>query len=124
MTKNIEAAAPQEGPPTEAFARLVRTSWPMLSRFGSLHVAALRVLSADEVRRHHHEPMAHVERLVLRGRDQGAFRTDLPVEWLVTAVFSMLHAATDEAAAGRMAGENVGEILVKTLLAILRPDGA
>ncbi|XVQ07608.1 TetR/AcrR family transcriptional regulator [Spirillospora sp. CA-255316] len=119
----IESAAPEEGPPVEAFARLIRTCWPMLNRFGSLHTAAERLLTADEVRRFHDEPMAHVERLIVRGRKEGAFRVDLPVDWLVTTVYSLLHSATDEAAAGRMAAENVGEILEKTLLAVLTPDG-
>ncbi|GAA2445617.1 TetR/AcrR family transcriptional regulator [Actinomadura vinacea] len=120
-TDVIEAAAPHQGPPAEAFARLIRSCWPMLSRFGGLHTAAQRALTADEVRRYHDEPMAHVERLIDRGQKEGAFRADLPVDWLVTTVYSLLHTASGEVAAGRMAAENVGEILEKTLLAVLRP---
>ncbi|TDC87833.1 TetR/AcrR family transcriptional regulator [Nonomuraea deserti] len=121
-TRIIEAASPAEGPPAEALARMIRSCWPLLSRFGSLHAAAQRALPADEVRRRHDRPMAHVERLVARGRAEGAFRTDLPVEWLVTTVYTLLHAAADEAAAGRLATEAVGEILEKTLLAALKSE--
>ncbi|MGV9324997.1 TetR/AcrR family transcriptional regulator [Streptosporangium sandarakinum] len=117
----IEAASPAEGPPDEALARVIRSCWPLLSRFGGLHAAAQRTLPADEVRRRHDPPMAHVERLITRGRAEGAFRTDLPVEWLVTTVYTLLHAAADEAAAGRLDTDAVGEILEKTLLAALRP---
>jgi TetR/AcrR family transcriptional repressor of mexCD-oprJ operon len=118
----IEAASPDEGPPAEAFARMIRSCWPLLSRFGSLHAAAQRALPADEVRRRHDQPMAHVERIIARGQAEGAFRTDLPVQWLVTTVYTLLHAAADEAAAGRLATEAVGEILEKTLLAALKPE--
>ena len=118
----IEAASPDEGPPAEAFARMIRSCWPLLSRFGSLHAAAQRALPPDEVRRRHDQPMAHVERIIARGQAEGAFRTDLPVQWLVTTVYTLLHAATDEAAAGRLATESVGEILEKTLLATLKPE--
>lgn len=118
----IEAVSPDEGPPAEVFAQLIRSCWPLLSRFGSLHAAVQGALPADEVRRRHDQPLAHVERLVARGQAEGAFRTDLPVEWLVTTVYTLLHAAADEAAAGRLAKESVGEILEKTLLAMLRPE--
>jgi TetR/AcrR family transcriptional repressor of mexCD-oprJ operon len=121
-TEVVEAAVPDEGPPPEAFARLIRSCWPVLSRFGSLHIAAQRALTAEEVRRYHDQPMAHVERLIARGRREGAFRTDLPVDWLVATVYALLHTATDEAATGRLAAENVGEILEKTLLAVLRAN--
>ncbi|WP_395110201.1 TetR/AcrR family transcriptional regulator [Actinomadura sp. SCN-SB] len=120
-TNVVEEAAPAQGPPAEAFARLIRTCWPLLNRFGSLHTAAQHALTAEEVRRYHDEPMAHVERLIVRGREAGVFRADLPVDWLVTTVYSLLHAAADEAAAGRMIAESVGEILEKTLLGVLMP---
>lgn len=121
-TAIIEAVAPDEGPAAEAFARMIRSCWPLLSRFGSLHGAAQRALPAGEVRRRHDQPMAYVERIIARGRAEGAFRTDLPVEWLVTTVYTLLHAAADEAAAGRLATDTAGEILVKTLLGALKPE--
>jgi TetR/AcrR family transcriptional repressor of mexCD-oprJ operon len=121
-TSIIEAASPDEGPPAEAFARMIRSCWPLLNRFGSLHAAAQRALPPGEVRRRHDQPMAHVERIIARGQAEGAFRTDLPVEWLVTTVYTLLHAAADEAADGRLATDAVGEILEKTLLAALKPE--
>lgn len=121
-TEVITAALPEEGPPAEAFARVIRSCWPLLSRFGSLHAAAQRALPPEEVRGFHDEPMAQVERLIARGRAEGAFRADLPLEWLVTSVYTLLHAASDDVADGRLAGEDIGEVLVKTLLGVLRAE--
>ncbi|MQY03693.1 TetR/AcrR family transcriptional regulator [Actinomadura macrotermitis] len=117
----IAAAEPETGPPGEAFARLVRTCWPMLSRFGRLHQAARRALPAGEVRRLHDSPMEHVERLIERGRADGEFRTDLPVGWLVATVYALLHTAADDVAGGRLAAEDAGGYLESTLLSVLRP---
>jgi TetR/AcrR family transcriptional regulator, mexCD-oprJ operon repressor len=119
----VEAAAPGEGPPAEAFARLIRRCWPILDRFGSLHEAARRALPAEEVRRHHDLPMGHVERLIVRGQEVGSFRADLPAEWLVTTVYALLHAAGDEVQAGRRTAEETEDLLERTLSALLRtPD--
>jgi TetR/AcrR family transcriptional repressor of mexCD-oprJ operon len=118
-TAALATAAPDEGPPAEAFARLVRTCWPILSRFGRLHQAAQRALPAEEVRRHHDLPMEQVERLIVRGRSAGEFRTDLSVEWLVTTVYGLLHTAADEVSADRLTIEEAGENLEITLLSIL-----
>ncbi|MEV0430529.1 TetR/AcrR family transcriptional regulator [Micromonospora sp. NPDC050495] len=121
-TDIIEAVSPDEGPAAEAFARMIGSCWPLLSRFGSLHAAAQRALPTGEVRRRHDQPMAYVERIIARGQAEGAFRTDLPVEWLVTTVYTLLHAAADEAAAGRLTTDTAGKILEKTLLAALKPE--
>ncbi|MEV5749113.1 TetR/AcrR family transcriptional regulator [Actinoallomurus sp. NPDC052308] len=118
----IEAATPAEGPPAEAFARVIRSCWPFLSRLGSLHAAAQHALPAEEVRRFHDKPMGYMERLIARGRTDGAFRTDLPADWLVTTVYTLLHAAADEAAAGRLDKDAVGDILERTLLAALKAE--
>lgn len=91
-------------------------------RGGCADRSAQRALPADEVRRRHDQPIAHVERIIARGQAEGAFRTDLPVQWLVTTVHTLLHAAADQAAAGRLATEAVGEILEKTLLTTFKPE--
>jgi TetR/AcrR family transcriptional regulator, mexCD-oprJ operon repressor len=40
--------------------------------------------------------------LIDRGRADGAFRTDLPAEWLTTSFFGLAHAAADEVRTERM----------------------
>jgi len=118
---DIAATSPAEGPPAQAFAHLIRSAWPILSRSGSLHAAAQHVLPAEEVREFHDEPMAAVRLLIARGQADGSFRGDLPLEWVVTTVYSLLHAAVDEVADGRFLPDEAGAILEKTLLAVLRP---
>src|SRR5438445_3007039 len=74
------------GDPGEALTRLVAASWRIVDQYRSLLLAAQRELPPDRIRAHHTLPMRRVERLLQRGRRAGAFRTDLPVSWLV-AVF-------------------------------------
>ncbi|MEU5992796.1 hypothetical protein ABZ806_27835 [Spirillospora sp. NPDC047418] len=66
--------------------------------------------------------MAHVRELVVQGRDAGRFRTDLPVECLVSTVYALLHAATEEVSAESFSQAEAREALVKTLLGALRAD--
>lgn len=106
--------------PEEAFARLIRGSWPVLSRYGRLHEAAVRALPAEEVREHHDRPMEAVRSLIERGRSAGAFRTDLDPDWLVTTVYALLHAAADDVAAGGLDREDAAGVLETTLLSVLR----
>ncbi|MFC5184188.1 TetR/AcrR family transcriptional regulator [Actinomadura harenae] len=105
----------------EAFARLIRESWPTLGRYGRLHEAALRALPAEEVRGHHERPMDAVRALIERGRSTGAFRTDLDTGWLVTTVYALLHAAADDVAAGTLDRDRAADVLQATLLSVLRP---
>ena len=41
-----------------------------------------------------------IRKLVDRGRREGAFRTDVPAEWLVTSFLALIHAAAEEVRAG------------------------
>lgn len=122
-TAVIDGAASDEGPPAEVFARLIRTSWQVLSRLSGLHQAAQHALPAEEVRRHHDPLMASVERLLARGRAAGDFRTDMTTEWLITTIYALLHAAAAEVHQGRLNPEAAGVLLETTLLAVLRTDG-
>ncbi|RFU37446.1 TetR/AcrR family transcriptional regulator [Actinomadura logoneensis] len=117
----IAGAASSDGPAEEAFSRLVRDGWPVLSRYGRLHEAAVRALPAEEVREHHDRPLEAVRALVERGRADGAFRTDLDTDWLVTTVYALLHAAADEVAAGKLDRGRAAGVLRTTLLSVLRP---
>ncbi|MGW3767093.1 TetR/AcrR family transcriptional regulator [Actinomadura verrucosospora] len=120
-TETIEGAR-STGSPADAFAHLIRTTWPLIGRFGRLYNAARRTLPAEEVRRLHDPPMAHVRELIVQGRDAGDFRADLPVEWLVSTVYALLHAAMEEVSAQRFDQVEAGEALVRTLLGALRAD--
>ncbi|MEV4576233.1 TetR/AcrR family transcriptional regulator [Nonomuraea jabiensis] len=106
-------------PAPEAMVRLLRSSWEVLDRHRRLFLAADRVLATERIREHHERPLRRVERLIVRGQRAGEFRTDLPPGWLVTTFFSIIHSAAQEREAGRIAPEEVEQVLTKTMLSLL-----
>jgi TetR/AcrR family transcriptional regulator, mexCD-oprJ operon repressor len=56
-----------------------------------------------------------IRRLVDRGRREGAFRTDLPADWLVTTCFALLHACGDQVRAGAMSSAEALDVLTRTM---------
>ncbi|KAB8189785.1 TetR family transcriptional regulator [Nonomuraea phyllanthi] len=110
-------------PAPEAMARLLRSSWEVLDRHRRLFLAADRVLPTERIREHHEAPLRRVERLIARGRHEGDFRTDLPLGWLVTTFFSIIHSAAQEREAGRLGAVEVEPVLVTTMLSLLTANG-
>lgn len=115
----LEDEALDTAPAPEAMAGLLHSSWEILDRHRRLFVAADRVLPTERIREHHDRPLRRVERLIARGQDDGDFRTDLPLEWLVTTFFAIIHSAAQEREAGRLAAEEVEPVLIRTMLSLL-----
>ncbi|MER5426240.1 FAD-dependent monooxygenase [Streptosporangium roseum] len=104
------------GGPGELNADLViASSWTVLDEHRRLLAAAERVLPAERIRHHHNRVLTRVERLITRGRDDGTFRTDLPLNWLVTHFYATLHSAAQEVAGGRLGHAEAAEVVHKTL---------
>ncbi len=101
-----------------ALVRLLHAPW-LLGRYRGLYAAATRDLGPQKVRRLHDKVFGRIERLVARGRDEGAFRTDLPLDWLVAAMYALAHAAITEIDADRVSGEHGAELLTITILDLL-----
>ncbi|MFE3449866.1 TetR/AcrR family transcriptional regulator [Nonomuraea sp. NPDC059194] len=106
-------------PAVQAMDRLIGSSWEILDRHSRLFVAADRALPAERIRERHDRPLARVEQLIARGMDEGAFRTDLPLSWLVSTFFGLLHNAAGEIEAGRLPREQAAEVLTRTLRSVL-----
>jgi hypothetical protein len=106
----------------EALSNLVRTSWQTLDRHRALFEVARTTLDHDQLRGHHDPALAHFDRLIARGQAEGTF-SDLPRDWLVTVVFSLLHAAADDVNTHRLHPDEAAELLEATLLAALSPPG-
>jgi TetR/AcrR family transcriptional regulator, mexCD-oprJ operon repressor len=111
------------GDARHALARLIESSWVVINRSRALLLAAQRALPPDRIRELHEGHMRRVDELLERGRAEGAFRTDLPETWMVATFYSLMHAAADEIAAGRLADEDAGHLLVATLLAAFTSAG-
>jgi AcrR family transcriptional regulator len=107
--------------PEVAVTRVLESLWPVLDRHRRLRQVALAELGPERLRGHHDRAMQHVEALIARGQEDGTFRTDLRLDWLVASFYAVLHAAADETDAGRLGADDVPALLVPTILSLLAP---
>lgn len=109
----------ESGTATEAISRLLHAPW-ILGRYRGLLTAATAHLGPEKVRRLHDQVFARIEAVVVRGRETGEFRTDLPLPWLMASIYALAHAALSEADAGRVGQEEAADLLDTTLTGLLR----
>jgi TetR/AcrR family transcriptional regulator, mexCD-oprJ operon repressor len=119
----ILGATDAGGDPGDALARLVAASWQLVHQFSNILLAAQRELPAERIRSVHDPVLRRVRSLIRRGQRAGAFRTDLPEQWLITTAFSLMHAAAEDAAAGRIEPGSAPGLITATLLAAFTPPG-
>jgi TetR/AcrR family transcriptional regulator, mexCD-oprJ operon repressor len=112
------------GDPADALARLVSASWRIVHQFRNILLAAQRELPAERIRGVHDPILRRVQGLISRGQQAGAFRADLPRQWLNTIAFSLMHAAAEDVAAGRLDADDAARLITATLLAAFTPPGA
>lgn len=109
------------GPAGAALERVLREQWYLMERNRNLRDNIIGDVSPQWLRARHDPIMRRIEDLITRGQDEGAFRTDLPLSWMLTALYSLVHAAADEITAGRLTTELAPEILVASLRSLYRP---
>ena len=109
------------GDPRDALARLVASSWLIVHQFRNILLAAQRELPAERIRGVHDPILRRVQSLIGRGQRDGAFRSDLPRQWLITTAFSLMHAAAEDAAAGRVKADDAARLITATLVAAYTP---
>ncbi|RZT85582.1 TetR family transcriptional regulator [Pseudonocardia sediminis] len=113
------AAVDLAGDPREALGRLIRTSWQLVDESKSVISAAWNELPAERIQQLHKAPAARVEQLIERGREEGQFRTDMPVTWLVAVLHQILHGAATELAAGNLDAAHAPELITSTVMSLL-----
>lgn len=115
-----------EGEPTAALNRLIAGSWQIVNRFRAVLAAAELELPPERIRSHHDRHLARLAALIRRGRQTGAFRTDLPERWLVTVAYTLMHAAAGETTAGNLTEADAQHAVLATVLAAYQspPDAA
>jgi TetR/AcrR family transcriptional regulator, mexCD-oprJ operon repressor len=96
-TAAFAAARPDEGPAGEALMRMVAASWQQLAGSEGFVRRASQYVSEGARHRTHGALIAPLKALVLRGSAEDAFRSDVPVDWLVTMYLGLVHAAADHA---------------------------
>lgn len=116
VTRVIEAADTAHGEPTEALERVVATTWRTLDRYHALIAINTRAHDHDELHSRHGSVLGMLRPLVERGQAAGAFRADVPAEWHLAMLIAVIHAASGELRAGRLAGPDAEPALVGTVL--------
>lgn len=112
------------GDARDALTRLLTSSWSLVAESTALLTAAQGALPPGRVRALHAAPAERLEELVRRGQDEGAFRTDLPIAWLVGVVHYVLQGAAEENRAGRLEPEDTTRVVTATVRSILAPPPA
>jgi TetR/AcrR family transcriptional regulator, mexCD-oprJ operon repressor len=109
------------GDPRDALERLVEAIWRPTAESALLVIAAERSMTPEALLVAHEGPLARVTAFIDAGRRQRAFRRDLPTTWLVAVFHSVVHAAANEVAAGRLRADDAGAAIGATVLAAFRP---
>ncbi|WP_203580018.1 TetR/AcrR family transcriptional regulator [Microbacterium hibisci] len=112
-----------DGDPREAMERLLAATWRLTYRYGGIVVAANQALPPEAVRRAHDEPARRVRALLERGRGQRVFTSDMPVEWQLTTIQAVLHAASAAVHRREITAEEAPGLVTATVLAALTPPG-
>jgi len=121
QTDEALRAVDLRGDPREAMTRLVDATWRLTHRYGALVVAAESSLPDEQLKAAHAQLETRVRRLVQRGRRQGAFRSDLPVAWLLTTLQSLVHGAVGAVHRGEITAEQAPHLVSATVLAAYTP---
>lgn len=113
-TEALRAAAPNQGEPGEALARLLAASWRVLGRYHAL-VAINSRLQSDRLHALH-KPVARLVRPVLeRGQASGAFNSELPLNWMQSVVLELVRAASRDVSSGRLSDTIAERTLIATV---------
>lgn len=117
----LAAAASDEGPSMEALERISTVGWAVVDRHRAVAQAAAEQPAPEALRRTH----VTTNHLIARGRDEAAFRTDFPAEWLVPTMHVLFHVAGDDVRSGRLDKDVTLPVVRTTLRDLLAgPGGA
>jgi AcrR family transcriptional regulator len=119
VTEAIQAAEPARGDPAEALRRVVTAAWRALGRFHTLVEVNARLPHAD-LHAMHQPVLGVLVPLIDRGQRDGTFRADVPVAWHLSMLLALIHAASGELSAGRMAQAAVEAALLETVLGAVK----
>ena len=76
-------------------------------------------MSPEQLRRAHDEPAARVRALVGRGREAGAFRDDVPIDWQLSVVQAIPHGASAAVHRREITAEDAPGLVRDSVLAVL-----
>ena len=108
-----------DGDPRDVLGRLLEATWHLTHRFGALVIAASQVLPPEGMRHAHHRLAVRVRTVLERGREAGEFRNDVPIDWQITVVQSILHGASTAVHRGEITAGNAPSLVRDTVVAAL-----
>jgi AcrR family transcriptional regulator len=117
----LRAAAPDEGEPVDALTRVLVAAWRMLGRYHTL-VAINSRLDPMRLRALHEPVLGLLRPLLERGQASGAFNPDLPLDWMLTVLLELIHAASREVGAGGLSEDAAERVLLATVVGALSPN--
>ncbi|KAA1428321.1 TetR/AcrR family transcriptional regulator [Nocardioides antri] len=122
--ESVLGAVDLDGDPVDALRRLVAATWEVSARYGALVVAAERTLADDEMVAAHAGLRDRAVGFLERGRAAGHFRDDLPVQWQVTLLHTVTHAAATAVHNGELTAEDAPLAITTAVLGATTPPGA
>lgn len=114
----LRSARPEEGEPREALERCITVAWRALGRFHAL--VQINARSDPEQLHALHEPvLAVLHPLLERGQRSGTLNRGLSVEWMLRVILELVHLASLELVAGRLAEDRAERVLLDTIMGAL-----
>jgi AcrR family transcriptional regulator len=118
----LSELAVEDGPPRQVLAELLGSSWQVLERHRNLYMVAAATLPPARLRAYAEPVLGRIEQLLARGQAEGEFRADLPLDWLVATVYTLMHMAAEQVGTGRTAPDQAGELVSRTIISLLTAD--
>jgi len=116
VAAGIATAEPDRGDPAEALSRIVAATWRTLGRYHALVAITTSSATPEELRRRHDPVLGQLLPLIERGQATGAFRTDVPASWHLAMLMAIIHGASAEHRARRVAEDAAETAVVSTIL--------
>lgn len=95
---------------------MVHASWAHLARHHDIARAVAPELTGESMHAAHHDAIALFERLIQRGRSEGAFRDDMPPVWLVNACVGLIHTAAAAVHSALMDADSAADVVSMSIV--------
>ncbi|MEU3895238.1 TetR/AcrR family transcriptional regulator [Streptomyces sp. NPDC045251] len=109
------------GDPRAALEAFIQSSWLLTAQSSAVLEAAQAVLPRARIHALHARPEQRVRDLIVRGQNEGVFRTDLPADWLASALHHLLKGTAADVANGTLAPDDAPRFLAQMALAAYTP---
>jgi AcrR family transcriptional regulator len=119
-TDALRAADPGHGEPADALARMLSASWQTLGRYHALVQINSR-LGPEHMHALHQPVLLLVRPLLKRGQASGAFNPDLPLNWMLTVMLELIHAASRDVTTGRLPAHKAERALIASITGAFAP---